>query len=164
MTSLFTNRRRIWVIPATFLASYVLISFPVGPQWRGYVPDWVTLVLIYWCMAAPKRVGVGAAWLVGLGLDFLTFGLVGSHALTKTVIAFLVGRVALRLRAYPVWQQAAFILILLVVETAILVGIEYLVGGQLGGMVSWPALAVGVAVWPLLFWILRRCRRWGRLP
>ena len=164
MTSLFTNRRRIWVIPATFLASYVLISFPVGPQWRGYVPDWVTLVLIYWCMAAPQRVGVGAAWLVGLGLDFLTFGLVGSHALTKTVIAFLVGRVALRLRAYPVWQQAAFILILLVVETAILVGIEYLVGGQLGGMVSWPALAVGVAVWPLLFWILRRCRRWGRLP
>jgi|TARA_B100000809_G_scaffold248018_1_gene277691 rod shape-determining protein MreD len=115
-------------------------------------------------MAAPKRVGVGAAWLVGLGLDFLTFGLVGSHALTKTVIAFLVGRVALRLRAYPVWQQAAFILILLVVETAILVGIEYLVDGQLGGMVSWPALAVGVAVWPLLFWILRRCRRWGRLP
>ena len=164
MTSLFARRRRVWVIPATFLASYVLISFPVGPQWRGYVPDWVTLVLIYWCMAAPKRVGVGAAWLVGLGLDFLTFGLVGSHALTKTVIAFLVGRVALRLRAYPVWQQAAFILILLVVETAILVGIEYLVDGQLGGMVSWPALAVGVAVWPLLFWILRRCRRWGRLP
>ena len=164
MISLFASRPKVWVIPATFLASYVLISFPVGLQWRGYAPDWVTLVLIYWCMAAPQRVGVGAAWLVGLGLDLLTFGLVGSHALTKTVIAFLVGRVALRLRAYPVWQQAAFILILLVVETAILVGIEYLVDGQLGGMVSWPALAVGVAVWPLLFWILRRCRRWGRLP
>ena len=164
MTSLFASRRRVWVIPATFLASYVLISFPVGLQWRGYAPDWVTLVLIYWCMAAPQRVGVGAAWLVGLGLDLLTFGLVGSHALTKTVIAFLVGRVALRLRVYPVWQQTAFILILLVVETAILVAIKYLVDGRLGGMVSWPALAVGVAVWPLLFWILRRCRRWGRLP
>ena len=164
MISLFASRPKVWVISATFLASYVLISFPVGLQWRGYAPDWVTLVLIYWCMAAPQRVGVGAAWLVGLGLDLLTFGLVGSHALTKTVIAFLVGRVALRLRVYPVWQQTAFILILLVVETAILVAIKYLVDGRLGGMVSWPALAVGVAVWPLLFWILRRCRRWGRLP
>ena len=164
MISLFASRPKVWVIPATFLASYVLISFPVGLQWRGYAPDWVTLVLIYWCMAAPQRVGVGAAWLVGLGLDLLTFGLVGSHALTKTVIAFLVGRVALRLRVYPVWQHTAFILILLVVETAILVAIKYLVDGRLGGMVSWPALAVGVAVWPLLFWILRRCRRWGRLP
>ena len=164
MISLFASRPKVWVIPATFLASYVLISFPVGLQWRGYAPDWVTLVLIYWCMAAPQRVGVGAAWLVGLGLDLLTFSLVGSHALTKTVIAFLVGRVALRLRVYPVWQQTAFILILLVVETAILVAIKYLVDGRLGGMVSWPALAVGVAVWPLLFWILRRCRRWGRLP
>ena len=164
MISLFASRPKVWVIPATFLASYVLISFPVGLQWRGYAPDWVTLVLIYWCMAAAQRVGVGAAWLVGLGLDLLTFGLVGSHALTKTVIAFLVGRVALRLRVYPVWQQTAFILILLVVETAILVAIKYLVDGRLGGMVSWPALAVGVAVWPLLFWILRRCRRWGRLP
>ena len=164
MISLFASRPKVWVIPATFLASYVLISFPVGLQWRGYAPDWVTLVLIYWCMAAPQRVGVGAAWLVGLGLDLLTFGLVGSHALTKTVIAFLVGRVALRLRVYPVWQQTAFILILLMVETAILVAIKYLMDGRLGGMVSWPALAVGVAVWPLLFWILRRCRRWGRLP
>ena len=164
MISLFASRPKVWVIPATFLASYVLISFPVGLQWRGYAPDWVTLVLIYWCMAAPQRVGVGAAWLVGLGLDLLTFGLVGSHALTKTVIAFLVGRVALQLRVYPVWQQTAFILILLVVETAILVAIKYLVDGRLEGMVSWPALAVGVAVWPLLFWILRRCRRWGRLP
>ena len=164
MISLFASRPKVWVIPATFLASYVLISFPVVLQWRGYAPDWVTLVLIYWCMAAPQRVGVGAAWLVGLGLDLLTFGLVGSHALTKTVIAFLVGRVALRLRVYPVWQQTACILILLVVETAILVAIKYLVDGRLGGMVSWPALAVGVAVWPLLFWILRRCRRWGRLP
>ena len=163
MTSLFANRRRVWVIPATFLVSYVLISFPVGPQWRGYVPDWVTLVLIYWCMAAPKRVGVGAAWLVGLGLDFLTFGLVGSHALTKTVIAFLVGRVALRLRVYPVWQQSAFILILLVIEAAILATIEQLLSGYWGGMFSWKALAVGLAVWPLLYLVLRRCRRWGRL-
>ena len=163
MTSLFASRQRAWVIPATFLVSYVLISFPVSPQWRGYSPDWVTLVLIYWCMAAPQRVGVGAAWLVGLGLDFLTFGLVGSHALTKTVIAFLVGRVALRLRAYPVWQQTAFILILLVIETAFLASIERLLSGHWGGIFSWKSLVVGLAVWPLLFLVLRRCRRWSRL-
>ena len=163
MTSLFSSRQRAWVIPATFLVSYVLISFPVSPQWRGYSPDWVTLVLIYWCMAAPQRVGVGAAWLVGLGLDLLTFGLVGSHALTKTVIAFLVGRVALRLRVYPVWQQSVFILILLVIEAAILVTIGHLLSGYWSGMFSWKALAVGLAVWPLLVLVLRHCRRWGRL-
>ena len=163
MTSLFASRQRAWVIPATFLVSYVLISFPVSPQWRGYSPDWVTLVLIYWCMAAPQRVGLGAAWLVGLGVDLLTFGLAGSHALTKTVIAFLVGRVALRLRVYPVWQQSVFILILLVIEAAILVTIGYLLSGYWSGMFSWKALAVGLAVWPLLVLVLRHCRRWGRL-
>ena len=163
MTSLFASRQKVWVIPATFLVSYVLISFPVSPQWRAYSPDWVTLVLIYWCMAAPQRVGVGVAWLVGLGVELLTFGLVGSHALTKTVIAFLVVRAALRLRAYPVWQQTAFILILLVIEAAILTTIEYLVGGYWGGMFGWKALAVSLAVWPLLFLVLRRCSRWGRL-
>ena len=163
MTSLFASRQRAWVIPATFLVSYVLISFPVSPQWRGYSPDWVTLVLIYWCMAAPQRVGLGAAWLVGLGVDLLTFGLAGSHALTKTVIAFLVGRVALRLRVYPVWQQSAFILILLVIEAAILVTIGHLLSGYWSGMFSWKALAVGLAVWPLLVLVLRHCRRWGRL-
>jgi len=163
MTSLFARRQRVWVIPATFVLSYVLISFPISPQWRGYSPDWVTLVLIYWCMAAPQRVGVGVAWLVGLGLDLLTFGLVGSHALAKTVIAFFVTRVALRLRAYPVWQQTAFILLLLVIEAAILATIEFLLGGYWGSMFSWKAMAVSLVVWPLLFLVLRRCRRWGRL-
>ena len=37
------------------------------PGWLDpFRPEWVALVLIYWCMAVPNRVGVGVAWIVGL--------------------------------------------------------------------------------------------------
>ena len=47
------------IILATFLAALVLTMLP-WPHWtEQFRPDWVGLVLIYWCIALPQRVGVG---------------------------------------------------------------------------------------------------------
>ena len=46
------------VIVATFLVALLLTVVPL-PDWlRPARPDWVGLVLIYWCLALPERVGV----------------------------------------------------------------------------------------------------------
>ncbi|MEC9330358.1 MAG: rod shape-determining protein MreD [Pseudomonadota bacterium] len=157
-------QRRLWVLPATFLVAFVMFALPVGAEWKSYMPAWVTLVLIYWCLAAPKKITLGTGWLIGLALDILAFGLLGRYALTKTLITYLTRRVALRVRVYPVWQQSVFVLMLLALESVILVAIEYLIEGNIQGLAQWRALAVGAALWPFIFWFLRYCRRWSRLP
>ena len=157
-------QRRLWVLPATFLVAFVMFALPVGAEWKSYMPAWVTLVLIYWCLAAPKKITLGTGWLIGLALDILAFGLLGRYALTKTLITYLTRRVALRVRVYPVWQQSVFVLMLLALESVILVAIEYLIEGNVQGLDQWRALAVGAALWPFIFWFLRYCRRWSRLP
>jgi len=141
-----------------------MFALPVGAEWKSYMPAWVTLVLIYWCLAAPKKITLGTGWLIGLALDILAFGLLGRYALTKTLITYLTRRVALRVRVYPVWQQSVFVLMLLALESVILVAIEYLIEGNIQGLAQWRALAVGAALWPFIFWFLRYCRRWSRLP
>ena len=51
----------VWVIFLTFFLAYLLAIVPF-PEWAmDYRPEWVPLVLMYWVMALPYRVGIGSA-------------------------------------------------------------------------------------------------------
>ena len=52
------------------------------------VPDFVALVLVFWCVHQPRLVGLGAAWLLGLLMDVGNGVLLGQHALAYSVLAF----------------------------------------------------------------------------
>ena len=69
---------RIGII--TGIGAFMLAIMPL-PDWAvEFRPDWVTLVLIYWAMAVPTRVGVTVAWFAGLLLDVSYGTLMGQHA------------------------------------------------------------------------------------
>ena len=58
-----------WVITLSFFLAYLLAIVPF-PEWAmDYRPEWVSMVLVYWVMALPYRVGIGSAWFIGLILD-----------------------------------------------------------------------------------------------
>jgi len=51
------------VIPFTLLIGLMLLILPL-PDWaQTYRPDWVALILIYWSMALPKKIGLWFAFL-----------------------------------------------------------------------------------------------------
>ncbi len=152
-----------WTIASTFLVALFLSLLP-GPDWaERFRPDWVALVLIYWCMATPNRVGVSIGWLAGLLLDLLYGSVLGQHALALTVIAYIAHRLHLQIRVYPLWQQAATVLVLLLINQMLVLWIK----GVLGQAPTlWPSLTssiVGMVIWPLLFIILRDVRRRAQL-
>ena len=66
-----------WVIVFSFFIAYLLAIVPF-PEWAmNYRPEWVPMVLIYWVMALPYRIGIGSAWIVGLVLDILEGSILG---------------------------------------------------------------------------------------
>ncbi|HDN69117.1 MAG TPA: rod shape-determining protein MreD, partial [Gammaproteobacteria bacterium] len=75
------------VIIFTFIIALLLTVIPLPDSMRYLRPDWVGLVLIYWCMALPDRIGVTTGWFAGLMVDMLTGTLLGQHALSLTIIA-----------------------------------------------------------------------------
>jgi len=148
---------------ATFAVA-VLLSVMPGPAWADpFRPDWVGLVLIYWCMAAPTRVGVGTGWLVGFLQDVLFGSLLGSHAIAKALIAFITLKLHLQLRMFPRWQQAVAVLVLLVLSQLLVLWIRGLAGRAPDTFVYWTPSIVGMLVWPWLFVILRDVRRRGNV-
>src|SRR5262249_19929193 len=44
------------------------------------VPDMVALVIAFWCVHQPRKMGIGAAWFIGLLMDAGNGALLGQHA------------------------------------------------------------------------------------
>ena len=106
-------------IVISFLIAYVLVVFPL-PDWAELArPQWAALILIYWCMAVPDRVSVGVGWTVGLFQDALQSSLLGEHALSYAIVAFLTVKLHQRIRIYPLSQQALSVLVLLLLARMI---------------------------------------------
>src|SRR5262245_5790058 len=66
------------------LLANVVPSTPAVSLWR---PDFLALVLLYWCIQEPRYVGVGIAWAVGLLMDVADATVFGQHALAYAVLA-----------------------------------------------------------------------------
>lgn len=146
-------------IATSFLVAFMLTAVPL-PEWADpFRPPWVTLVLIYWCLAVPERVGVGIGWVLGLLVDVLTGTLLGQHALGLTLVAFITLRFHKRVRVLPLWHQGVSVFLLVVLDRSIPVWVQGIQGLPTeDGMVFFPAL-VSALLWPWVFVILRDVRR-----
>lgn len=147
------------VILLSLLMGLVMTILPL-PAWAHPLrPEWTALILIYWCMALPQRVGVTAAWTVGLLQDVLQGFLLGAHALAFGIVAFLTLKLHQRIRVLPLWQQAMSIFLLLLIIRLILLWIRGLSGHPVADWEYWLPALTGTALWPLVFLCLREIRR-----
>jgi len=151
------------IIVFSFIIALLLTVIPL-PEWARYIrPDWVGLVLIYWCLALPQRVGVTTGWFMGLMVDLLTGSLLGQHALSLTVVAYLALKFHQRLRLVPVWQQALTVLVLLILHQLLALWISRIIGRPGAPMYFWIPSLVGMIIWPLVHGTLRYFRRGFRV-
>ncbi|MGS2743112.1 rod shape-determining protein MreD [Halomonas sp. LS-001] len=101
------------VVWFTLLFALCLQVMPLAEGWQVYRPEWLGLMLIYWCMRAPSRVGVFHGFVLGLLLDLIEGVPLGQNALIFSLLAFLSALVYPRFRTYSLVQQAVLVLVLL---------------------------------------------------
>jgi len=151
------------VILFTFIVALLLTIMPLPEGVRYLRPDWVGLVLIYWCMALPERVGVGSGWVAGLLVDLLTGSVLGQHALALTIIAFLTIKFHQRVRLFPILQQAFTVLVLLVLHQLIALWISRFIGRPGVPWHFWVPSLIGMLIWPPAYSLLRGLRHGFRV-
>ncbi|MES9970858.1 MAG: rod shape-determining protein MreD [Candidatus Thiodiazotropha sp.] len=150
---------RRYVITTTLLIGFILTIMPL-PEWAStYRPQWVALILIYWCMAMPERFGVGFSWTTGLLLDVLTGTLLGQHALGFSVIAYIMLKLHLRVRVMPLRQQVFTIFVLLLLERLLALWSTGAAGYPTPSLMYWITPLISTLLWPWVFIILRDIRR-----
>ncbi len=151
------------ILASTFLVA-LIISLVRWPDWaQSFRPDWVGLVLIYWCLAIPHRVSIGTGWAVGLVEDILYGSLLGQYALAKSVIAFMAVKLHLKIRMFPRWQQAVVVFLMLLTGQVMVAWIKAFTDQASTTMPYFSPSIVGMVLWPWLFVILRDIRRRGQI-
>ncbi|MEJ2618870.1 MAG: rod shape-determining protein MreD [Candidatus Thiodiazotropha sp.] len=149
------SQNRMSVIYLSLLAGFILTIMPL-PEWaNAFRPQWVVLILIFWCMTLPERIGVGVGWTTGFLLDVLTGTLLGQHALGFSVVAYLMLRLHQRVRVIPLRQQVFTIFILLLVERLLALWSTGAANYPTPSLWYWVTPLVSTLLWPWIYIILR---------
>lgn len=147
------------IIVISFIVAIMLTAMPL-PEWAiNWRPAWVAMVLIYWCMALPHRVGIGVGWFLGILLDVLQGTLLGQNAIGLTILAFLTLKSHQRVRMYPLVQQALVICLFVLVYQLLSLWVRGIMGVPPRSWTYWMPAFTSMVLWPWLFIILRDLRR-----
>ncbi len=122
----------------------------IGPFGRAaWVPDLLAVVLVFWSVHQPLRIGVGVAFVFGLFMDVHQGSLLGQHALSYSVLSFLSITMHRRLIFFDVFNQAVQILPLFVVSQLLELLVRFLAGDGFPGWVSMLSPVLESVIWPV---------------
>jgi len=149
-----------WVILATLFMAYVLAVLPLGPWLAWLRPEWLLLVVTYWVIALPHRVGLLTAAVAGLLMDVLEGAVLGQNVLALALVALLARLLYQRMRVFSLAQQALTVFLLAGLHQLVCQWIQNLEGaGARSFLFLLPALTSAL-LWPLVLFLLRGARRY----
>lgn len=146
-----------WFVLFTLLCGLAANTMPLSGMVLSLKPDFLALILLYWCIQEPRLISVGIAWFVGLLMDVTDATVFGQHALAYAVLAYAAEYFRRRVLRFPLWQQAAQVAILLLGCAALVLVIRVVGGappprwtyavGPLVGALLWPLITIALQ-WP----------------
>ena len=135
----------IW---SSLVAALLLNMLPLGRV--PWMPDVLALVLVFWNVHQPSRVGIGVAFMFGLGMDVHQSALLGQHALSYTALSFSATMIHRRLLWFTVPSQAVQVLPLFAAAHAVELLIRMLGGGIFPGWIILMAPVLESMLWPVV--------------
>jgi rod shape-determining protein MreD len=139
----------IW---GSLLLALVANMLPLGRT--PWLPDIVAVVLVFWSVHQPQRVGIGVAFFFGLCMDVHQTSLLGQHALAYTALSFFAITIHRRLLWFSVPSQAVQVLPLFAASHAIELALRMIAGGAFPGPYILLAPLIESVLWPVISVIL----------
>ena len=139
----------IWGSLITALALNMLQNMGLWGR-AAWAPDLVAVVLVFWAIHQPLRVGVGTAFLLGLAMDVHQSALLGQHALAYSAVSFLAIGIHRRILWFSVPSQATQVLPLFVAAHLLTMALRLLGGDVFPGWTVVLAPAIEALLWPVV--------------
>lgn len=118
------------------------------------IPDWVALVLAFWCIHQPLKAGMGAGFVLGLTMDVVDGSVMGQHALAYVLLAFAAAGLSRRILWFPLRTQALHVLPLFLGTQTVMLLIRLLTGAEFPGLLWFLASVSSALLWHPLTYLL----------
>ena len=150
MPSTFASARILqpvhpWFIVLSLFAALLLNFLPTS-AWL-WMPDWVALIVVFWSIREPRRVGMGTGFVLGLAMDVADGSLMGQHALAYVLVAYAASALSRRILWFPVAQQAIHVLPLLLVAQFVQLAVRLMPGVEFPGWTYFLGPFVATLLW-----------------
>ncbi len=142
------------LLPASraFIAFTILVAFVLNilPWGRTYgVPDFLAIVLVFWNIHQPRKVGIGIAFLVGLLMDVHASALLGERALAYSLLSYGAMSMHRRVPWFRLGGQMLHVLPLFLLAQLVVVAVRMAVGGPFPGIGYFLQSLSSTLLWPL---------------
>ncbi len=151
--------RGLWLVQSTFLLALYLQALPMPDVVLYWRPEWLSLVLIFWALTLPQRVGSLHGFFWGLLLDLIEGTLLGHNALVMALLGFLCNRFYQRIRMYSMLKQSLLVFFLVGISQLVFQWIQGVFGAMSTlGFLLLPALVSGL-LWAWIHTLLLGLKR-----
>lgn len=151
------------VKPGFIIGTLALAALLNMMPWSGWLfwlrPDFVALVVLYWVIEQPRRVGFTAAFSLGLLMDVAEGTLLGQHSLSYSILAFAGIALNRRVRMFSLMAQVVHVVPLLLLNDLIVLGVRLLAGADFPGYRFFLGSLVAGLLWPLISILLKLPQR-----
>ncbi len=155
-----STTRGMFVVTISFIIAIGLLLFPLPDFLLWWRPNWVLMVLIYWTMALPHRVGIITGWVLGIITDVALGSVLGVHGLSMAFIAYVILMICKRLRLFPFWKQALIVGLMIGLDLVLSLWLQNFISTQPRHSSYWLPIISSIIIWPWLFIVLRDIRRY----
>ncbi len=146
-------------LPLSFLMALLLVALPLPQVLSYWRPELVTMLLVFWVLNEPGKVGVWTAFVLGLLLDVLMATTFGVYPLMLATVAYLT-RLSYRwVRVLSLWQTGGLVFVLVLVSLVIKRILLGVLGGGTDSLLFWAPALTSALVWPTVMLSLRRFTR-----
>jgi rod shape-determining protein MreD len=143
----------------TFIGALLINLLPWSGWWLAVKPDFVALVVLYWCIQQPRKVGFASAWVVGLMMDVADGSLFGQHALAYSVLAFAGIVLHRRVLMFTMRDQVLHVLVLLLLNDLMILAVRMLAGAGFPGFGYFIGSLSAAALWPAVSFLFKLPQR-----
>ena len=152
-----------WAVFFSTFAALVLMLIELPQNLFYFWPDWIVLVVAFWALTQPDRIGPFVGFIIGTLIEVLFVRNFGVLGFGLAALAFVINSTHQQLRVLSAWQQMLII--------GLFIGVFKLVTGWFSGLVSdfvfiteyWYSLLGDILVWPFVSILLYELRRLFRV-
>jgi len=152
--------RSYLIIYLSFFLVLVLYVFPLPMVVNSLRPSWLVLIVFYWVLALPDKIGAMHACFLGLLVDILLGSTLGVHALLLSLISYFVTRNYQKIRNASVLKRTLTLGVLVLANHVLLYwAVSFTKPIVLHGYSYYFPVLTSMLVWPWFFLLMRFVRR-----